>query len=165
MSRRRQMPARTGQEDRHSRPSGDASNSPRSVKDLARSLTRFAAKRTRISAKVVSVLAGLEALAGSALPRLRWRAPRAKQTAIARGSSMRILFRLVAAVATVLVGQTAVAEPLTLIIARAVAVPDSVSGQAMLSLKLTPDSGKAFARFTGANVGKIVDLSIDGAVM
>ncbi|ESY92041.1 hypothetical protein NKI51_22735 [Mesorhizobium australicum] len=78
---------------------------------------------------------------------------------------MRILFRLVAAVATVLVGQTAVAEPLTLIIARAVAVPDSVSGQAMLSLKLTPDSGKAFARFTGANVGKIVDLSIDGAVM
>ncbi|MER8848924.1 MULTISPECIES: SecDF P1 head subdomain-containing protein [Mesorhizobium] len=78
---------------------------------------------------------------------------------------MRILFRLVAAVATVLVGQTAVAEPLTLIIARTVAVPDSVSGQAMLSLKLTPDSGKAFARFTGANVGKIVDLSIDGAVM
>lgn len=78
---------------------------------------------------------------------------------------MRILFRLVAAVATVLVGQTAVAEPLTLIIARAVAVPDSVSGQAMLSLKLTPDSGKAFARFTGANVGKIVDLSIDGAVV
>nr|WP_245276145.1 hypothetical protein [Mesorhizobium sp. LNHC220B00] len=62
---------------------------------------------------------------------------------------MRILFRLVAAVATVLVGQTAVAEPLTLIIARAVAVPDSVSGQAMLSLKLTPDSGKAFASLRG----------------
>ncbi|MBZ9746932.1 hypothetical protein LB516_16910 [Mesorhizobium sp. CO1-1-7] len=79
---------------------------------------------------------------------------------------MRILFRLVAAVAAVvLVGQAAVAEPLTLIIAKAVAVPDSVSGQAKLSLKLTPDSGKAFARFTGANVGKIVDLSIDGAVV
>jgi hypothetical protein len=52
---------------------------------------------------------------------------------------MRILFRLVAAVAAVvLFGQAAVAEPLTLIIAKAVAVPDSVSGQAMLSLKLSP---------------------------
>lgn len=35
----------------------------------------------------------------------------------------------------------------------------------MLSLKLTPDSGKAFAMFTGANVGKIVDFSIDGAIV
>ena len=34
-----------------------------------------------------------------------------------------------------------------------------------LSLKMTPDSAKAFADFTKANVGKVVDLSVDGAVV
>ncbi|MBZ9993394.1 SecDF P1 head subdomain-containing protein [Mesorhizobium sp. BH1-1-4] len=79
---------------------------------------------------------------------------------------MRIPFRFITTVTAVLVvAQIAVADPLTLIIAKAVAVPDPASGQDMLSLKLTPDSGKAFATFTGANVGKIVELSIDGAIV
>ncbi|TPM41716.1 hypothetical protein [Mesorhizobium sp. B2-3-4] len=79
---------------------------------------------------------------------------------------MRILFRLIVAVtAMLLVAETAVAEPLRLVVAKAMAVPDPASGQTMLSLKLTPDSGKAFATFTEANVGRTVDLSIDGAVV
>ncbi|TPL78623.1 hypothetical protein [Mesorhizobium sp. B2-3-12] len=79
---------------------------------------------------------------------------------------MRIPSRFITTVTAVLVvAQIAVADPLTLIIVKAVAVPDPASGQDMLSLELTPDSGKAFAMFTGANVGKIVELSIDGAVV
>ena len=58
----------------------------------------------------------------------------------------------------------AAAEPLTLGVATATVVPDP-SRQAALDLKLTPDSAKAFAAFTSANVGKTIDLSIDGAVV
>lgn len=77
-----------------------------------------------------------------------------------------ILFRLIAAVAIVLlVRGLAIAEPLTLAIARAVVVPDPAPGQVALNLQMTPDSAKAFATFTKANVGKLVDLSVGGAVV
>ncbi|UDL90987.1 hypothetical protein LGH82_06800 [Mesorhizobium sp. PAMC28654] len=56
------------------------------------------------------------------------------------------------------------ADPLTLAMAKAKLVPGTVSGQS-LSLELTPESKQAFAAFTTANVGKVVDLSIDGAVV
>lgn len=73
--------------------------------------------------------------------------------------------RWIVAIAVVLVaGNSAMAEPLTLAIARAKLVPGPVSGQS-LSLELTPESKQAFAAFTAANVGKVVDLSIDGAVV
>ena len=79
---------------------------------------------------------------------------------------MNSLARLIAAVAIVLLAcGLAVAEPLTLAIAKAAVVSDAASGQMALNLKMTPDSAKAFADFTRANVGKVVDLSVDGAVV
>ena len=57
------------------------------------------------------------------------------------------------------------AEPLTLAIAKAAVVSDAASGQMALNLKMMPDSATAFADFTRANVGKVVDLSVDGAVV
>ena len=79
---------------------------------------------------------------------------------------MSSLVRLIAGVAIVLLAcGLAMAEPLTLAIAKAAVVSDAASGQMMLSLKMTPDSAKAFADFTKANVGKVVDLSVDGAVV
>ena len=57
----------------------------------------------------------------------------------------------------------AAAEPLKLGVATAMVMPDP--SQAALDLKLTPDSAKAFAAFTSANVGKTIDLSTDGAVV
>ena len=78
---------------------------------------------------------------------------------------MNALFRPIAAAAIVLFAcGLAMAEPLTLAIAKAVVVPD-LAGQMALNLKMTPDSAKAFADFTKANVGKVVDLSVDGAVV
>jgi len=78
---------------------------------------------------------------------------------------MNSLARLIAAVAIVLLAcGLAVAEPLTLAIAKAAVVADAASGQMVLDLKMTADSAKAFADFTRANVGKVVDLSVDGAV-
>jgi preprotein translocase subunit SecD len=59
----------------------------------------------------------------------------------------------------------AMAEPLTLAIAKAAVVSDATSGHVVLSLKMTSDSARAFADFTKANVGKVVDLSVDGAVV
>ena len=59
----------------------------------------------------------------------------------------------------------AAAEPLTLVIAKAAVVADAASGQMVLNLKMTPDSATAFAGFTRANVGKVVDLSVDGVVV
>ena len=79
---------------------------------------------------------------------------------------MDALFRLIAAAAIVLFAcGFAMAEPLTLAIAKAVVVPDPAPGQGALNLKMTPDSAKAFATFTKANVGKMIDLSVDGAVV
>ena len=79
---------------------------------------------------------------------------------------MNSLARLIAGVAIVLLAcGLAMAEPLTLAIAKAVVVSDQASGQMALSLKMMPDSAKAFADFTTANVGKVVDLSVDGAVV
>jgi preprotein translocase subunit SecD len=74
---------------------------------------------------------------------------------------MNSLARLIAAVAVMLLAcGLAMAEPLTLAIAKAAVVSDQASGQMM-----TADSAKAFADFTKANVGKVVDLSVDGAVV
>lgn len=74
--------------------------------------------------------------------------------------------RLIAAVAILLLAcGLAMAEPLTLAIAKAAVVSDQASGQMVLSLKMTADSAKAFADFTRVNIGKVVDLSIDGAVV
>lgn len=79
---------------------------------------------------------------------------------------MKSLACVIAGVAIVLVAcGLAMAEPLTLAIAKAAVVSDQASGQMALSLKMTPESAKAFADFTRANVGKVVDLSVDGAVV
>lgn len=79
---------------------------------------------------------------------------------------MNSLARLIAGVAIVLLAcGLAKAEPLTLAIAKAAVVADAASGQMALNLKMTADSAKAFADFTRANVGKVVDLSVDGAVV
>jgi preprotein translocase subunit SecD len=82
------------------------------------------------------------------------------------GFPMRLPSTVIAGLATVLlcVG-VAAAAPLALAVASAKLVRDSTSGQVALSLELTPDGKQAFAAFTTANVGKIVDLSIDGAVV
>lgn len=79
---------------------------------------------------------------------------------------MNNMARLIAGVAIVLLAcSLAMAEPLTLAIARAAVASDAASGQMVLNLKMTADSAKAFADFTRANVGKVVDLSVDGAVV
>lgn len=79
---------------------------------------------------------------------------------------MNSLVRLIAGVAIMLLAcGLAMAEPLTLVIAKAAVVSDAASGQMALNLKMTPDSATAFADFTRANVGKVVDLSVDGAVV
>ena len=76
------------------------------------------------------------------------------------------LTRLIAGTAiTLFASGLVMAEPLTLAIAKAAVVSDQASGQRALNLKMTPDSAKAFADFTKANVGKVVDLSVDGAVV
>jgi len=74
--------------------------------------------------------------------------------------------RWITAIALMLIaGGSALADPLMLVVAKAKLVPGPVSGQFSLSLELTQESRKAFAAFTTANVGKVVDLSIDGAVV
>lgn len=79
---------------------------------------------------------------------------------------MNALFRLIAGLAIVLLAcGLATAEPLTLAIAKASVVRDPAPGQVALSLKMTPDSARAFAAFTKANVGKTVDLSVGGTVV
>jgi len=79
---------------------------------------------------------------------------------------MNAVFRPIAAATLVLFAcGLAMAEPLALAIAKAMVVSDEASGQMALNLKMTPDSAKAFADFTKVNVGKVVDLSVDGAVV
>ena len=79
---------------------------------------------------------------------------------------MRALFRLIATAAIALLAcGFAMAEPLTLAIAKAVVVPDPAPGQVALNLKMTPDSTQAFAAFTKANVGRTIDLSVGGSVV
>ncbi|TRC71821.1 hypothetical protein FJV80_32925 [Mesorhizobium sp. WSM4310] len=79
---------------------------------------------------------------------------------------MNSLARLITGTAIILfICGLAMAEPLTLAIAKAAVVSDQASGQRALNLKMTPDSAKAFGDFTRANVGKVVDLSVDGTVV
>lgn len=73
--------------------------------------------------------------------------------------------RSITAIAVVLMAcKVTMADPLTLAVAKAKLVSGAVSGQS-LSLELTQESKQAFAVFTTANVGKVVDLSVDGAVV
>jgi preprotein translocase subunit SecD len=73
--------------------------------------------------------------------------------------------RWITAIAVVLMAcKVTMADPLTLAVAKAKLVSGAVSGQS-LSLELTQESKQAFAVFTTANVGKVVDLSVDGAVV
>jgi len=44
-------------------------------------------------------------------------------------------------------------------------VPDLVSHEPVLSLTLAPDSRKALADFSTANIGRRVDLRIDGTIV
>jgi preprotein translocase subunit SecD len=78
---------------------------------------------------------------------------------------MRLRLWITAIAVTLMVGNVAMAEPLTLAIAKATMVPVPASGEFALNLQLTQESEQAFAAFTTANVGKVVDLSIDGAVV
>lgn len=73
--------------------------------------------------------------------------------------------RWITAIAVVLMAcKVTMADPLTLAVAKAKLVSGAVSGQS-LSLELTQESKQAFAVFTTANVGKVFDLSVDGAVV
>ncbi|BCG94379.1 SecDF P1 head subdomain-containing protein [Mesorhizobium sp. 131-2-1] len=79
---------------------------------------------------------------------------------------MRASCRLVVCLAMLLLAcGLAAAQPLALAVAAATVVRDPAPGQDALDLKLTPDSAKAFAAFTVANVGRTIDLSVDGAVV
>lgn len=79
---------------------------------------------------------------------------------------MRVQFGLFAGLLSILMSiAVATAEPLVLGIAQVNVTPSVPAGQMALSLDLTPESRQAFADFTTANVGKTVNLSIDGTVM
>ena len=79
-----------------------------------------------------------------------------------------IRFRLVAAsfLLLPLTAASAAAAPLELSVVRAYVLTEESVGRPALSLRLAPESTKAFADFTGANVGRRVELRIGGkAVM
>jgi len=59
----------------------------------------------------------------------------------------------------------AAASVLALSVTRAYVVTEEATGRPALSLTLSPESIKAFADFTGANVGRKVELRIDGKVV
>jgi preprotein translocase subunit SecD len=57
------------------------------------------------------------------------------------------------------------AAPLVITLAEARATTDIVTGEPVLSFTMTPESAKAFAELTAANVGKVVELRIDGVTL
>jgi preprotein translocase subunit SecD len=59
----------------------------------------------------------------------------------------------------------ALAAPLSLDIAAASVGPAAGTNEPVLNLTLTLDSAKAFAAFTAANVGRTIELRIDGKVV
>lgn len=59
----------------------------------------------------------------------------------------------------------AAAERLRLSIAAVEIVPDTIPGQMMLRLELTPESRSAFAAFTGRHVGETIDLRVEASVV
>ena len=79
---------------------------------------------------------------------------------------MRVQFGLFTELLSILMSvAVAMAEPLVLGIAQVNVTPAIPEGQMALSLDLTPESRQAFAEFTTANVGKTINLSIDGKVV
>lgn len=77
-------------------------------------------------------------------------------------SPIRFLF---CTAAIILSATCALAEPLALLVAKAEGGADARSAQLVLTLSLTADPAKAFAEFTAENVGKDVELRIDGEVV
>ncbi len=72
---------------------------------------------------------------------------------------------LLVALAALLAASPAAAERLALSVAAVEIVPDTVPGQMLLRLELTPESRAAFAAFTGRYVGETVDFRIDGQMV
>lgn len=66
---------------------------------------------------------------------------------------------------TALTHAPALAEPLSLSIAKARATTDPNFGTAVLNVELTPESSKAFATWTSNLVGKQITISIDGKIV
>jgi preprotein translocase subunit SecD len=65
----------------------------------------------------------------------------------------------------ILLPSLAVADPLPLVIDRAYVGEAVGSAEPVLNLKLAPQSATAFAELTAANIGKVVELRIDGKVV
>ncbi len=59
----------------------------------------------------------------------------------------------------------AAAAPLELAIARAYVKTETATGEPVLDLTLAPPSATAFGELTQANIGKVVELRIDGKVI
>lgn len=57
------------------------------------------------------------------------------------------------------------AAPLSLTVLNAEAATDSVLGAPMVNIELDPESTRAFGKFTTENVGKSVELRVDGEVL
>jgi preprotein translocase subunit SecD len=71
---------------------------------------------------------------------------------------------LLVALPALLAAGPAAAERLALGITSVEIVPDSLPGQMLLRLALTPESRTAFAAFTGRHVGETIDLRVEGRV-
>jgi len=67
--------------------------------------------------------------------------------------------------ATILQIAAAAAEPLMFDIAQAELAYDQRSGQPLVSFRFTPDSAHKFAEFTLRNVGRVMELRVDGKVL
>ena len=79
---------------------------------------------------------------------------------------MRRLREIAAAVAVLaFVHGAFAAEPLVLAVKTALVLRDQTTGEPVLSLTLMPDSAKAFGELTAANVGRVVELRLDGKVV
>lgn len=76
---------------------------------------------------------------------------------------MRALFGVIS-VLLILGAAPAVAAPLTLKVATALASFDS-TGEAVVNVRFDPGSAQALAEFTAANVGRRVELRVDGQVV
>jgi preprotein translocase subunit SecD len=69
---------------------------------------------------------------------------------------------LLLACAAVAGAMPAAAEPLALAVAQAALAFDQRTSEPIIAFRLTPDATRAFAEFTGQNVGRSVDLRVDG---
>ncbi len=79
---------------------------------------------------------------------------------------MRRLREIAAALAVlVFVHGAFAAEPLVLAVKTALVLRDQTTGEPVLSLTLMPDSAKAFGELTAANIGRVVELRLDGKVV